>query len=301
MKHLVRFITGLVGLVALSIIGSPTALASTTSLQIAPLQYEAALEGGKVSTGYVDVANPTGTSILIKSSVRGFRQTGIDGQLEFFDDPILTAAIQPGLTEFRLGPREAVRVVFSVDAAKLPKGGIYAAVFFQTAAPQESNSHSYIAEVANVGTLLLLTNGEGSTHQGLVHDLKLKVWQYTPSLSGTFAFTNTDRTAKPVGFKPQFVAQITPWGKKHTLENGFVLPGSQRQFSFNLNGSYLGPLPVTITDTDTGSHTTSWVLACTGNFRWLMPLILAVVLILIFRRWRQRRRQAPPANDEAAE
>ncbi|QQR52233.1 hypothetical protein IPG36_06760 [bacterium] len=52
-----------------------------------PLQYEAALDGGKVSTGYVDVANPTGTSILIKSSVRGFRQTGIDGQLEFSMTP----------------------------------------------------------------------------------------------------------------------------------------------------------------------------------------------------------------------
>lgn len=275
------------------------AQASTTSLQVAPLQYEAKLDPGKVSSGFIDVANPTGAAITIHSSVRGFRQTDTDGNLEFFDDPILATAIKPGLTEFTLGAREAVRVVFSVDASKLPQGGIYAAIFFSTSPPPESTNHSYIAEVANIGTLLMLTNGEGSTHQGQVQDINLKRLQWGSAITGTFSFTNTDHTAQPVGFKPQLNVRVLPWGSRQDTETGFVLPGSTRQFGFSRGGSYIGPLTITVADADTGTHTTTWVVACTGNYRWIMPLAIVLIAYLVYRRI--RRRQPPAANDDAAE
>ncbi len=298
MKHWRLTMAGLTGGLAMLCLWPAAANAGSTSLQVAPLQYEAKLESGKVSTGFIDVANPTGTTITIQSSVRGFKQTGTDGGLEFFDDPILAAAIKPGLTEFALGPREAVRVVFSVDATKLPQGGVYAAIFFNTAPPRESASHSYIAEIANIGTLLLLTNGEGSTHQGQVQGLMLKHWQWGSSLEGAFSFTNTDHTAQPVGFKPQLNVRVMPWGHRQDTETGFVLPGTTRQFSFTRPGAYFGLLTVTVADADTGTHTTSWVLACTGWCRWAVPVVIVALGYMVYH-WRQRRR-LPVANDQSA-
>lgn len=142
-------------LTVLALAGSAPARASAPGLQITPLQYEDTL-GTTVKNGFIDVANPTDTTIIVDASIRGFDQTGTAGNLRFFDDANLTAAIKLDLTSFELGPREAVRVLFSVNPAKLAKGGVYAAIFFQTRPQEGSSESSYVAQSANVGTLLLL-------------------------------------------------------------------------------------------------------------------------------------------------
>ena len=276
------------------------ARADVPSLQVAPLQYESSLTPGRIASGYVDVANPSDTTVTIESSVKGFRQTGHDGDLEFFDDPDLPAAIKPGLDRFNLGPREAVRVTFSVDAGKLPTGGTYAAIFFRTVPPDQAGSGtSFIAESANVGTLLVLTNGSGAEHDGQITNLRAPLWQFGDSITGSFGFTNTDHSIHPIGFKPNLSVRVMPWGHRQATETGLVLPGITRVFRFTRSGAYVGFVPVTVTDADTESYATVWVIACTGWYRVAAALALGLlVLLLMFRLHRSPR---PAYNDDAAE
>jgi hypothetical protein len=282
-------IPGIASLAWLLWIAPGTAQAEVPSLQVAPLQYDSTLAPGKVSTGYVDVSNPADSTVTITSSVRGFRQAGRNGDLQFFDDADLSAAIQVGLTQFELGPREAVRVVFSVDAAKLPAGGTYAAIFFRTTPPMHASATSYVSQSANVGTLLMLTNGTGSTRHGKITDVKLGFWQFGDRLNGTFAYQNTDRTARPVGFRPRTTARVLPWGHRQKTTTGLVLPEATREFTFTRNGAFFGILPVTVADDDTKSHMTRWVFACTGWYQAAVPGGLLLVGLVLFLRRREHR------------
>lgn len=277
----------------------PAARADVPSLQVAPLQYESTLTPGRIANGFIDVSNPSDTSVTIVSSVQGFRQTGHDGDLEFYDDADLAAAIKPGLDNFTLGPRESVRVVFSVDAAKLPAGGAYAAIFFRTVPPEQTGSgSSFIAESANVGTLLILTNGTGAQYHGSISQLRAPLWQFGQSLTGSFGFTNTDTSAHPVGFKPRLSVRVMPWGYRQATNTGLVLPGITRTFSFNRAGAFLGIVPLTVTDATTQSHATVWVVACTG---WYRPAVIITGCCVLALAVRRRRNQRPPADDQAAE
>jgi len=180
-------------LLAVSLIPAATR-ADVPSLQVAPLQYTGNLIPGRVESGYVDVSNPTDTTIQVTSDVQGFRQTGTNGDLQFFSNPDLNAGIQVGLTSFTLGPRDALRDVFSINPSKLPQGGVYAAIFFRTQAQNQASNSSFVTESANVGTLLILTNGGAGSHRGAITGLKLPFWQFGPGLrGGTVTFQNTDR------------------------------------------------------------------------------------------------------------
>lgn len=261
------------------------ARADAPSLQVAPLQYTGNLTAGKVANGYIDVSNPTDTNIQVTASIQGFRQTGINGDLQFFANPDLTNGIKVGLAAFSLGPREALRDVFSIDPAKLPQGGVYAAIFFRTQTLNQSSTSSFVNESANVGTLLILTNGGPGAHRGAITGLKLPFWQFGGGLhGGNVIFQNTDRSHVAVAFTPILATTVLPWGRATKFTAGLVMPGITRQFTFTRPGSYLGLLPVTVTDSATGAHRTVWVVADTGVYLWLVPLlIIAIFLTLKFK------------------
>jgi hypothetical protein len=251
--------------------------AEIPGLQVNPLQYEEKLTTDKVKLGYIDVANPSDTSISLQSQVQAFRQRGTEGQLEFFDDAQISDGITVDLPKFDLGPREAVRVAFSVDPAKLPKGGVYAVIFFRTIPPAQTSSASYVAESANIGTLLLFDNG-GGTHAGEIASLHLPFWQFGRGLSGRLAYRNADRSQQAVGFRPALTARVFLRDQSPKISTGLVLPSSTRDFSFERRGAYFGLLPVTVTDTDSGKHVTRWVFACTGWCQWLLLILLLGLL-----------------------
>src|SRR4249919_3647716 len=92
------------------------ASASAPGLQVTPLLYEDIL-GDKAKNGSIDVANPTDAPVTIDVQVQGFRQVGSAGDMEFFDDPDLIEGIRTDLKTFDIGPRERVRVLFTVDPA----------------------------------------------------------------------------------------------------------------------------------------------------------------------------------------
>ncbi len=273
--------------------------ADVPGLQVAPLQYEDTLKPGHIENGFIDVANPGDAAVNIISEVKGFKQTGANGDLQFFSDPDLAAAIKVSLESFTLGPREAVRVIFSVDPAKLPGGGVYAAVFFRTQPPSQTSTSSYVAESANVGTLLLLNNGASTAHYGQVTALRLPFWQFGGGLTGSLTYHNTDTTATPLGFRPSLEVRVLPWGKAPKLNTGLVLPKATRVFPVARPGAYFGLLPVFVTDTDTGNTVATWVFACTGLYGFVV-IVLVVLLVLLLAvhlaRHRRRPRRAKPSK-----
>lgn len=275
-----------------------TARAEVPGLQVNPLQYEETLTTAQVKLGYIDVANPSDTSITLQSKVQAFRQQGTEGQLEFFDDAQISDGIKVDLPNFDLGPREAVRVAFSVDPAKLPKGGVYAVIFFRTIPPAQFSNSTFVAESANIGTLLLLQNGPAGAHVGEITALNMPFWQFGSGLSGRLSYHNADRSRTAVGFRPALTARAFPWGKSPKIVTALVLPGADRHFAFARPGAYFGLVPLTVTDTDSGKHRTAWVLAVTGWYQWaLLIVILGLLPIKLFRpsRW-FRRRHHPTAS-----
>ncbi len=271
---------------------SETAHADAPGLQINPLEYRDNLTPGHVKTGYVDVSNPGDSPINLEATVRGFRQAGTDGHLEFFDDPTLASAIKVDLPTFQLGAREAIRVIFNVNPAKLPSGGVYAAIFFRTLPPDQSAQSSYVAESANIGTLLELTNGPDTAHLGEVSATHIPFWQFGSRLTGALNYTNTDHSTHPIGFRPNLTVKVLPWGKAPKLDAGLVLPGSTRTFALSRAGSYFGLLPVIITDNDTHHTAVAWIFALTGGYQWaLLVCICALASLALSRTLRHRFRK----------
>ncbi len=261
-----------------TLLPSIPAEADVPGLQVNPLLYEDTLTSSTVKLGYIEVSNPSDTTITLQSRVQGFRQKDNQGRLSFFDDPQISDGIKVDLATFDLGSHEAIRVAFSVDPAKLPKGGVYAVIFFRTIPPAQSSVSSFVAESANIGTLLLLQNGGLGVHVGQITHLNLPFWQFDRGISGTLDYRNTNRSTTAVGFKPALTGRVLPWGSAPRLATGLVLPGSERQFAVSRPGSYFGLLPVTLTDIESHQNSTQWVFAITG---WYQLLALVLVLVSI--------------------
>lgn len=261
----------------------PGYVRADAGLQLNPLRYDDVLSTDAVKNGFIDVANPSDTTVTIKTSVRGFRQADLDGNLAFFDDAALREGIIPGLKAFDLGPRESVRVVFTVNPVKLPRGGVYAAVFFSTVPQAASSATSFITETANVGTLLILRNGGTGVKSGQIGRLALPFFQFGSAVRGQVVYHNTNRDTGGLAFAPKLEVKVLPWGTKSLFDGPFVMPTSSRRFDLFKPGSFLGLLPVTVHDQVAGDTETAWVLAMTGWYRTLVPIVLALIVgILAF-------------------
>jgi hypothetical protein len=168
---------------------------------------------------------------------------------------------------------------------------VYAAIFFRTVPPGQSAGSSYVAESANIGTLLELTNGPDAPHQGKIWALHLSFLQFGSRLTGSLDYTNTDHSARPLGFRPNLTVKVLPWGHAPQLKTGLVLPGSTRGFALSRSGSYFGLLPVIVTDRDTHHSATAWILACTGWYQWLLLVLICAFAVVALGRTLRRRTQ----------
>ncbi len=274
------------------------ALADVPSLQVAPLSYTGNLKPGAIASGFVDVSNPSDQNVAIAANVKAFKQVDKLGDLAFSNDPAYANAITVGLPNFELGPRQAIRVTFSIDPAELPQGGVYAAIFFRTQPTAQNSNSTYVLQSANVGTLLILTNGGAGSYHGSISNMSIPFWQSGGGLSGSIDFTNTDTSSAAVAFKPSLDTHITPWGAQSSMASGLLLPGVTRQFSFGRPGSFFGLLPITFTDSKTGVHATAWVFAITGAYEVVAPLslVILVLLVIAFIQWRRSPRKPAPVK-----
>ncbi|HEY2004218.1 MAG TPA: hypothetical protein VGH44_03820 [Candidatus Saccharimonadia bacterium] len=271
----------LAGLPAAILLVPSLALAGAPALQITPLQYEDTLSG-QIKNGHIDVANPTDASVHIEASVRGFKQQGTAGDLAFYDNADLAAAIKLDLASFDLAPHDAVRVLFSVDPRKLPAGGTYAAIFFRTIPTDNSASgSSYVSQSADIGTLLILTNGTPAAPSGGVSGLNVPFWQFGSGIAGSALVANSALQSGGTAFRPSLTASIFSWGQPAGQATGLVLPGASRRFGIVRPGSYFGLLPVIVTDAVTHTSRTAWVFACTGIASWVVLVLALTILILL--------------------
>lgn len=192
-------------------------------LKVAPLEYKATLEQDERLQGFIDVSNPSGQLINVRTTVQGFRQIDNDGGLQFFDDERISAGIKPELPSFELGPREAVRMAFMIDGRVLPEGDVYAALFFTTE-PQRPTAG--VGQSVRVGTILSLVNKNPGSREAQLTSFRLPLVQLTDMMKGTYSIKNTGPDG--TGFYP--VVRLTSWpgGQSRQVESSLVFGGRER-------------------------------------------------------------------------
>lgn len=251
--------------------------AAPPELRLSPLKYEASLELGRSKVGYVQIDNPTGTSVSASLEVQGFRQINNDGSLEYFDDERLSAGIIPGVREVQIGPRESVRVKFTVNPNVLGPGGAYGVLFVR--AKSGELAASQINTSARVGTLIILDVAGSGTRAGAIRDVQIPSLSWgAADLPLRFSFSNTGSGGGALAFAPKF--EISGAGGSLKSTGPFVFPGRTRSVDARLKlGSHFGPATLTIRDTVTGQEVKRQIWVVSGIWRWVIPLFLVGIVI----------------------
>lgn len=271
-------------------VGISTA-ASPPGIKIAPLKYQESIPLGKVKAGFVDVSNPTNEKLILVPEIQAFRQVGTEGELQFYDDEALKAGVTIDVGEFELGPREAARIKFSIDPNKLPRGGVYAGLFFKTTPVKSLSSQNQVAAAARVGSLLILDIGSGGSRDGKIQTTSVPFLNFGDGIRGSITYVNTAQGTQPIAFNPNFDITYGFWGKAKKAEGPLVFPRSSRKVNFSQKGNFIGLVPVQIKDNIGHSPSkTVYVLALTGVWRIAVGLILIVLLALGITIWEGRRK-----------
>lgn len=288
-RRCLKWLGASLGLAA--VLWPPPVWASAPALKVSPLKYQEIIPADTPKLGFIDVSNPSDVTIRVVSEVQAFRQLNLEGDLEYFPDQRLADGIKLASTDFELGSREAARIGFTIDPLKLGKGGAFGAVFFRTVPPaSQAGDGSTITTSVRVGTLLVLNVGNEIKAEGKMRKLSLPWLQIGPGLAGTLEYANTASLAGAVAFNPALDIKAGPWGRASRVEGPLVLPGNTRRMEFAKPGSYLGILPVSITDNVTGQKHRAWVLAVTGYWPRVLVIGLFMAMGLGWRYWRRKRR-----------
>lgn len=248
--------------------------ANALSLKMQPLSYNGTLEVGEVKKGFVDVSNPTSQTLQLKTSVRGFTQTDNNGSLKFYDDPQISAGIIPDLSDFELGPMEAIRMYFVLDGKKLPEGDIFAALFVTTQ-PDTANSKSI--ESVQLGTILTVVNGKAGPRTANIESLNVDQFQFGSNITGAYVIKNTTDDKVASGFYPEVTLKLTPFGGQITNRSPLVMAGRSRESQFAFNGSHIGLYKLSAIYGS--SDKSSWVFVLTGFWRLILPFIVFVFIV----------------------
>ena len=205
-----------------------------TGLKVAPLQYKTMLKKDEVKKGFIDVSNPLKEDpVVVTSSVQGFRQINDNGGLQFYDDKQINVGIKPELTSFNLAPGEAIRVYFSVDGRNLPKGDIYAGIFFTTDLVTKKTG---VGQSVRLGTLLSIINESPGERNAQITDIDVPLFSLEPTVKGTYAIKNTGDPRS--GFYPTVTLTSSPGNDKTSLESSLVFGGRERSNGFTANTGY---------------------------------------------------------------
>lgn len=211
---------------------------SAASLKMAPLQYKAVLKQGEKKRGFVDISNPSGQKVIVKTSVQAFRQIDDSGSLQFYDNEQVKAGVKLDLDEFELGPREALRMFFELDSTKLPQGDVYGAIFVTTQPAKTQTAGT--GQQVRLGTVLSIVNGTPGARQAEVTKLHVPLLQLSDKISGSYTVKNTADPQKTTGFYPTVKLAISPFGQTKEQASSLVFAGRSRENSFTLHSPWLG-------------------------------------------------------------
>ena len=262
-----------------------TALSEQThaiSLKVAPLQYKTTLAKGELKRGFIDISNPSSYTVSLKVSVRGFKQINDNGGLQFFNDKQLELGIRPELQELELGPRQAVRMYFTVNSNVLPKGDVYSAIFFTT---NVKNIKNGIGQSVRVGTLLSIVNETPGDRYAKITGLTVPFLQFTDTLKGSYVILNTGNSQS--GFYPEVDIRLWPDNTSKKSRSSLLFGGRERSNDFTYETG-LGFHRVEVSYD--GSSKTRWVLILNSGIAIALLFVAAVIFIEVIL-WRHRKRK----------
>lgn len=270
-----KYIIGVILSITVWAMVAPLTAHAADLLQVRPLIYKEKLNKGEAKHGAVDIANGSDKPATYNLSVRLFRQVSNDGTLEFYDRPDITAGIHLDATEVDLQSKEAARITFSIDSSKLPSGDIFAVILVTT---KHTPSPQTIVPAAQVGTLLVLQNGEPGPRIDQIELLTVPRVQIGDKLSGTVTVKNPASADTSTGFFPRMTVKIVPWGASTQFDGPLVYAGRSRTFDFSVPSSQFGLYKVIVTANN--ATASRYVFLITGKWRLILPLI-AIVLVII--------------------
>ena len=250
--------------------------ASASSISIAPLTYQTALKANEDQKGYVDILNPEASDTEVHLKVQAFRQIDNEGSLQFYDDAAIAEGVKLDLTEVLLGPNEGIRIYFILDASVLPSGDVFAAILANTGQASEG-----VVSVpsAQVGTLLLLTNGTPPAHHATVSKFSADWLQVGSGITAQIDVTNTDPAeGRALGFIPKIQFGVNPYHSQ-TVDGPLIFSGRSRVVDYIQKGDYFGP--VILEASVNGNTQTRLVFAITGYWQWLAPLLFITFIGLV--------------------
>ncbi len=264
---------------------SSVSVHAADNLQMRPLVYREALEAGQQKRGVVDLANGSTETAEVVLTVRFFRQVGDDGELTFYDNADEAAAITLDVSDVELKAKEAIRIGFTVDGAKLPQGDVFAVVFATTKHPGKPQT---IVPAVQVGTLLILENGRPGPRAARIAGLSVAPLQIGDAVQGTVGVANPANVEQASGFFPKMKIEMSPWGRSTQFEGPLVYAGRTRTFDFSVPSSQFGIFKVTVRAN--GASESRYVFLMTGTWRIIVPLVLALTLAAGILFWWLRRR-----------
>ena len=260
-------------LVALSLIVPASSVGAAPGLQLRPLVYRDHLDSGSVKQGFLDISNPDEHAVEIMTSVQGFRQIDDQGTLQFYDDPALAKAILPDVQDVELGPHEALRLYFSIDSNRLPAGDVFAVIFARTV----PKSDQQIGQSVQVGTLLVLENGQTGARQASLQSLTMPFVQFGGGVQARAVVHNDATSGTATGFYPELRMSLSPWGPQGQIEAPLVFAGHSRQVEVSLPANLFGFYMLTAKVG--GTQQSQLLFAMTGYWQWLGPLVILGVMV----------------------
>lgn len=258
------------------------ACAHAATLKLAPLDYKMTLSAGESKKGFIDITNPSTATEHVAVKVMAFRQVDDYGAIQFYANDQVAAGIRVDYNEADIGPRETLHLAFGVDGSKLPSGNVFAAILATTTATNTSS----VTTAAQVGTLLSITNGTPTSQTAEVVALQAPWLQIGDKIGATIAVKNTADPTNATGFYPQLTVATSPYGQ--TVSGGpLVFAGRTRNIAYQVPGNYFGLvwLNAGVGQSSKGQL----IFAVTGYWRWLAPLIVVGIVVVIIATGRLRR------------
>lgn len=281
-----KLLIGIFALLVVAVVLTPVSEVEAASLRVNPLMYKESLKPGEVKKGFIEVSNPSGSSVIVQFNVKGFKQVDGEGNLEYFPSESLSKGILLDLKEVELGPREALRLYFLVDGTKLPQGDVFAVIF----ASSKPDKASGISPSAEVGTLLIIENGEGGPREAAVSSFKVPFLNFGSSVNGRVGIRNTTSPTVATGFFPTLKVSLGPiFQQSQSFEGPLVSAGITRTVSFSLPTDRLGFYKI---EAEAGGDTRSkWIFIATGYWKWVLfsVFVSLVILIVLIKRMRRKK------------
>lgn len=251
--------------------------AEASSLKISPLVFKDQLEPGEVRKSHIDISNTSDQEVAVTAEVEAFKQVDQNGELAFYPKAEYREGVVLDYDSFTLGPRETLRLYFSIDASRLPVGGVHAAIFFKTEYAAAS-MQTGIQPIVRVGALLVINNSSEPADLQ-IQKLHSPLLQFGHAVQAGVELRNASPEESGVAAATNITASLWPFGGSKELESPLIFPGNTRMTQMEIPSNYLGL--VRLEASIDGNKSQKWIVAATGYGRWIVAALVMTPAILL--------------------